>query len=340
MFSKNEKLARIPRLLYIALVIAVLALGACSAATQEPVVATPVPQEASTDEIEPTATAEPPTPEPLVFKDGMGREVVLDGPAQRIVSIAPSNTEMLFAIGAGDKIVGRDDFSDYPSEAMEIPSIGSTYGDLNAEAIVNLDPDLVLAAGITPPEHIEAMESVGLTVYVLANPNDFKGLFENMLTAGELTGNDSEAAALVEDLQKRFNEIVVRLEGVESVSLFYEIDATDPTSPWTIGNGTFQSLAIELAGGSNIFDDLDGWVQVSLEEIVVRDPSVIVFADGPFVQTSVDSLKERSGWGGLSAVQEGRVYAINTDLLDLPGPRLVEGLETMAKILHPELFVE
>jgi iron complex transport system substrate-binding protein len=275
-----------------------------------------------------------------VLTDGLGREVVLDAPAERIVSIAPSNTEILFAIGAGDKVVGRDDFSDFPSEAMDLPSIGSTYGDLNTEIIVELGPDLVLAAGITPPEHIEAMESVGLTVYVLGNPSDFDGLFENLLAAGKLTGNVAEAAALAEDLQERLNEIAVRLEGVESVSLFYEIDGTDPTSPWTLGSGTFQSLAIEMAGGSNIFNDLEGWVQVSLEEIVVRDPSVIVFADGPFVQTTVDSLKERPGWGGLTAVQQNQVFAIDTDLLDLPGPRLVEGLETMAQILHPKLFVE
>ncbi|MFP3855032.1 MAG: ABC transporter substrate-binding protein, partial [Anaerolineales bacterium] len=268
------------------------------------------------------------------------REVELESIPERIVSMSPSNTEILFAIGAGDKIVGRDDFSDYPEEALEIPSIGSTYDELNTEAIVELEPDLVLAAGITPPEHVETLESVGLNVYVLGNPTDFEGLFENLRTAGQLTGHEEEAEALVADMQARFDDIVGKMEDVEPVSVFYEVDGTDPTSPWTTGSGTFQDLAIDLAGGENVFSDIEGWGQVNLEEIVVRDPSVIVFADGPFVPTTVESLKERAGWGGISAVQNDQVYGMDTDLLDLPGPRLVEGLETMAQILHPELFSE
>ena len=218
-----------------------LILGACTGASPEPAPATEAAEEVSPEAPEPTPTEEPPTPEPLIITDGLGRQVVLDEPAERIVSLAPSNTEILFAIGAGDKVVGRDDFSDFPSEVLEVSSIGSTYGELNTEIIVGLEPDLVLAAGITPPEHIEALESVGLTVYVLGNPNDFAGLFDNIRTAGELTGKESEAGALVGNLQAQFDEIVSRLEDVEPVSVFYEIDGTDPTSPWTIGGGTFHS---------------------------------------------------------------------------------------------------
>lgn len=324
------------------LIITALLLVGCGGTTPEPTEApveapTEVPTEAAATQ--PTATPEP-EPTPMVFTDSVGREVTLESVPERIVSMSPSNTEILFAIGAGDQIVGRDDFSDYPEAALDIASIGSTYGELNSEIIVEMNPDLVLAAGITPEEHVTALESVGLTVYVLGNPTDFEGLFENLRTAGELTGHQSEAETLVLELEARYQAIVDRMEGVEPVSVFYEVDGTDPGSPWTTGRGTFQNLAINLVGGQNIFDDVEGWAQVNLEEIVIRDPSVIVFADGSFVPTTVESLKERAGWGGITAVQQDQVYAMDTDLLDLPGPRLVMGLETMAEILHPELFGE
>lgn len=317
-----------------------MVLAGCAGTAVEPTATTPSEPPAET----PAPAEASPTPQPesteLVFTDSLGRQVTLDSLPERIVSMSPSNTEVLFAVGAGDLIVGRDDFSDYPSEALDIPSIGSTYGDLNTEVIVEMEPDLVLAAGITPEEHIAALESVDLNVFVLGNPADFGGLFENLRTAGRITGHEAEAEALASDLETRFDTIVERMEGVEPVSVFYEVDGTDPSSPWTTGSGTFQDLAIDLAGGANIFSDVEGWAQVNLEEILVRDPAVIVFADGSFVPTTVDSLKQRSGWAGITAVQNDQVYSMDTDLLDLPGPRLVLGLETMAEILHPELFGE
>jgi iron complex transport system substrate-binding protein len=281
-----------------------------------------------------------PTPEPIVQTDALGRELVFENPVQRVVSIAPSNTEILFAVGAGDLLVGRDEFSDYPEAAVDVPSIGSTYGDLNVEAIVALDPDLILAADINPPEQIQTMEEVGLTVFVLGNPSDFEGLFENLETVGILTGHEAEAQVLIEDLRTRFDNITSILGGVEPVRLFYEIDGSDPSAPWTTGSNTFQQYIFELAHGDNIASDIEGWGQISLEELIVRDPEVILFGTGPFVPTTVEILSSRSGWGDITAVKEGQVFGVNTDLLDLPGPRLIEGLEAVAKILHPDLFIQ
>lgn len=319
--------------------IVALAMAACggtratapAAATSEPATDPPT--------ADPTAT-EHPTAEPLVLSDGRGKQITLTEPAQRIVSLAPSNTEIVFAIGAGDQLVGRDDFSDFPEAALAVPSIGSTYGDLNVEAIVGLQPHVIMAAGITPTEQVQALEQVGLTVFVVENPGAFPELFDNLRLVGRLTGHEGEANDLAVEMEARFQSVVEMAEGVEPVTVFYEVDGTDPTSPWTTGSGTFQQIAIGLAGGENVFADIDGWAQVNLEEVVLRDPSVIVFADGPFVPTTVESLSARPGWGDIRAIQTGEVYAMDTDLLDLPGPRLVEGLEAMARILHPELFDE
>ena len=275
---------------------------------------------------------------PLQVTDGLGREISLEGPVARIVSLAPSNTEMLFAIGAGSQVVGRDEVSDYPAQAAEVASIGSTFGELNTEAILALEPDLVLAADITAPEQLQSLEALGLTTFVLTNPLDFEGLYENLGTIGELTGHRAEAANLVEELRGRVEQLTTLTADVDPTTLFYEIDGSDPSAPWTTGAGTFQDLIIGLAGGGNVASGIQGWGQIDLEELVIQDPEVIVFAAGPFVVTTVDLLSERPGWAGISAVQAGRVFPIDTNWVDRPGPRLVDGLEAMARALHPELF--
>lgn len=318
------------------LLLAGLTLAACGGTAVNP---TPIPatEPAPTTTALPTQ-APPPEPTPIVITDGTGHELTLDAPAQRIVSLAPSNTEFLFAVGAGGQVVGRDDFSDYPEEALAVESIGNTYGELNVEAIVGLEPDLVLTADITPPEQIQALEDVGLTVFIVSNPEDFSDLFDRVRMIGTLTGHGDQAESLAADMQQRYQTVTGAVADAEPVSLFYEVDGSDPTAPWTTGSGTFQTLMFELAGGENIATEIEGWGQFSLESIVVSDPQVIIFGGGPFVPTTVESLKARAGWGDISAVQNDRVHEVNTDLIDLPGPRLVEGLEQVAQILHPGRF--
>ncbi len=322
-------------------IVLTLALPACSSAAPDPT-AQPTQPPTST-ELPPTVPPPvevPPTKPPIQLTDGLGRQLELAEPASRIVTIVPSNTEILFAIGAGAQVVGRDDFSDYPQAALEVASIGSTFGELNVEAVVGLEPDLVLVGSITPPEQIEALEAVGLTVFAVTNPVDFEGLFEIIGTVGELTGHQDEAEALVADLQARYDQVIETAAGAEPVSVFYELDGSDPTAPWTTGAGTFQQMMFDLIGAENVAADIQGWGQLSLEELVVRDPQVIIFGAGPFVPTTIESMSERPGWTELQAVVNGQVYGIDTDLLDLPGPRLVEGLEMLATVLHPDLFGE
>lgn len=314
----------------------VVACGGSSAPAEEPVEnssPTPAPEEMQESTAEPTEDIYP-----LTLVDGMGREVVLPSPAQRIVSIAPSNTEILFAIGAGDQVIGRDEISDYPPEALEVTSIGSTYGELNTEAILVLEPDLVLAATITSPEQVQTLEVLGIPVFLLANPEDFSGLLENIRVVGILTGHEAGAEALALGLDARVEAVTQKAAGAALVSVFYEVDGTDPTAPWTTGAGTFQDVLIGLVGGENIAADIAGWGQMSLEEIVTRDPQVVIFGEGPWVPTTVESYSDRSGWGEIAAVVDGRVYGIDTNWVDRPGPRLVDALEEMALMIHPELF--
>ena len=307
-----------------------------SCATTAPPATTPAPSLTAPAQV--LATPVTPENQPLVFSDGLGREVVLSGPAQRIISMAPSNTEILFAIGAGGQLVGRDETSDFPPEALDVASIGSTYGELNTEAMLALEPDLVLAATITSPEQVESLENLGITLYLLPNPMTFDELFDNFRVVGELTGHTVEAEALVDSLQARVQSVKGAMQSVEPVRAFYEVDGSDPTAPWTTGTGTFQDVLISMVGGENVAAGLEGWGQINLESIVMANPEVIFFGAGPWVPTTAESLSARSGWGEIEAVQTGRIHPIDTNWVDRPGPRLVDALELMASLMHPEKF--
>jgi iron complex transport system substrate-binding protein len=326
-----------PSILVVLLVIALIAILSGCAPTASPSEAVQQPTGAAP---EPGATeaSAPPTEEALVFMDGLGRKVEFIAPPQRIVSIAPSNTEILFAVGAASQMVGRDEYSDFPQEAIEVTSIGSTYGELNTEAIVALEPDLVLVAAITPIEQIEALLDLGLVVYQVPNPTTFFDLFVNIETIGKMTGQGQNAAVLIDEMAARVSAVEAAVVDAAIVRVFYEVDGTDPTAPWTTGAGTFQQVLIDMAKGENVAADLDGWGAMNLEQIVERDPEVIVFGEGPWVPTTSESLAERSGWGEISAVVNARVFGVDTNWIDRPGPRLVDALEHFAQVIHPELF--
>ena len=160
----------------------------------------------------------PPTPSNNVsLTDGLGRQVILAEPAQKVVSLAPSNTEILFAIGAGGQTVGRDLFSDYPAEALSLPDIGGSMGEYNLEAIVALQPDLVLAAEINPSELVKSLEDLGLTVFYLKNPTTLEEMYANLEIVAQLTGREAEAAALVESLKARVAAVDEKIAPLSSV---------------------------------------------------------------------------------------------------------------------------
>jgi iron complex transport system substrate-binding protein len=318
--------------LFITLLLALL-LAACGPATAP---ATSIPTEMPATVAPTPVPTEAPTG--ITLTDGLGREVTLDAPAQRVISIAPSNTEILFAIGAGDQVVGRDQLSDYPEEAKSLPDVGSAFDVLNTEMIVSLEPDLVLAAEINPAEQVKQLEDLGLTVYYLKNPLTLEEMYGNLELVAQLTGHQEETAALIESLKARVAAVDEKIAPISSrPGVFYELDATDPSKPYTAGKGTFITQLIDRAGGYNIAADLDGYPQMSLEQVVAADPAFIILGDARY-GVSPESIAQRPGWENLSAVKNGQVLPFNDDLVSRPGPRLVDALEELAKLLRPELF--
>lgn len=275
----------------------------------------------------------------LTLVDDAGREITLASVPQRIVSLAPSNTEILYAVGAGEQVVGRDEFSDHPQEASEVESVGGSMGQYSTEAILALEPDLVLAAEINTPELIHQLEELGLVVYFLRNPTTIEEMYTNLEVVAKLTGHESQTAELVGSLQARVAAVDGKITTLSArPAVFYEIDATDASKPYTYGPGTFGDLLIERAGGTNIGAMLtDPYPQISLEQVVLSNPSFIILGDSMWGVTP-ESVKTRPGWESLDAVQNDRVHPFDDNLVSRPGPRLVDGLEQLARLLHPELF--
>ncbi len=277
---------------------------------------------------------------PQSFTDGLGRKVTVKLPPQHVVSLAPSNTEVLFSVGAGAQLVGRDSYSDFPTEAKNVPDIGGGFAALNMEVILSKKPDLVLASPLTPPEQIADLDKAGLTVYVLPNPKTFDDLYANLQTAGKLTGHEKEAGTLIDSLKARVKTVTDKVANVaERPVVYYELDATDPNAPYTSGPDTFVDLLIHTAGGENFGGNLKGdWVQISVEQLLAKQPDLIVLGDNTYGGVTADQVKARAGWDALNAVKQGKIFIFDDNLVSRPGPRLVDGLEAMAKLLHPELF--
>ena len=346
------------RLVLVLLTCLGLVLSACAQATPTQPTAQPTSAAAATPS--PTATAEgypaanPPQtgsyPAPgaaatggaITLTDGLNRQVSLAAPAQKIVSMAPSNTEILFYLGAGSQVIGRDEFSDFPAEASALPSVGGSMGKYNLEAIANLKPDLVLAASINTPEQVKALSDLGLTVFYLANPADINGMYANLQTVAKLVGKEAQTETLIQSLKGRVDAVTARLANVTTKPrVYYELDFSNPAKPYTAGPGSFVDSLLVQAGGENIAAGLKGqYAEISAEEIVSKNPEVILLGDTAYSNPPVtpENTAQRPGWDKLAAVVNKQVFAFDDNLVSRPTARLVDGLEAMAKLVHPEAF--
>jgi len=319
------------------IIVAAMVFSACSPAAQPENAELPA-AEATEVTVEEVAVEEP-TPATISVTDDLGFEIILAEPAQKIISISPSLTEILYSVGAGDRLIGRDSNSMYPEEAMAAADLGGMWDGIPIEDILALEPDLILAGEIFAPEAIQELRDLGLVVFWQKNPADFEMLFDNILAIAVLTGTEDIAKDLVSSLDERISALDLKLADVDLIPLvFYELDASDPANPYTPGGGTFISFVISRAKGQNLGDSLEGaWVQVSSEELLAQNPDTILLADALY-GISVESVAERAGWSEIKAVVDGEIYPFDPFILSVPGPRLVDGYEQVAEILHPELF--
>lgn len=271
----------------------------------------------------------------ITLIDGEGTTVMLESRPQRIVSLGPSNTEILYALGAGQRVLGVDEYSDYPPEVKIKPKLGAPFPSFNMESILALNPDLVVSVPLV--QFNEQMRSHGIPVVVL-DPRDLEEILTTILLMGDAIGAENEALTLVGDLNHRIEAVRVGTKSSEKVRVFYELDATDSTRPYTVGPGSFVEDLITLAGGWNVSSETAAaYPQVGLEFVVAMDPQVILLGDAfaPYNPQTPEMVRGRPGWGVITAVREGSIIPIDGDLTTRPGPRIVDGLEAIADALHP-----
>lgn len=275
-------------------------------------------------------------PFPIEITDQLGRGVRLNKVPQRIISIAPSNTEILFALGLGDRVVGVDQYSDYPAEAKTKASVGG-YSKPSIEKIVALYPDLILAASIHQAEVIPVLEKLGFTVVAL-DPRTVDEVLESITLVAKITGKQSEATQVVTGLSDRIKTVTdktVNLAAATKPRVFYVV-WYDPLM--SSGNGTFQADLIQKAGGNNIAQGLSGWTTISLEAVITANPEVMIAGDMSEGGANFQFIKTEPRLASTAARKNGLVFTVNSDVASRPGPRIVDALEEFAKFIHPELF--
>ena len=269
---------------------------------------------------------------PLVITDDAGRQVTIERSPTRIVSIAPSNTEILFALGLDDRIVGVDSFSTYPPEAEAKPQVGS-YLEPDLERVVAAEPDLILATEAHVGTVLPELDALGLPTVVI-EPMDLDEVFSGMLLVGEITDASTRAQQVVCELQARVDAVADAVADGPRPRVFFEL------SPdlFTAGPGSYIDDLITRAGGVNVAAGAaEMWPQLSAEAVVSADPEVILLADHEAGITA-EQVAARPGWQGMSAVQQGRIVTLTSDPVVRPGPRVADGLEAIAAALHPDLF--
>lgn len=312
--SSDRIRRRTPVVLMLLAVLALVALAGCGSSDEQ------------------TTTGPSATAGPITVTDDAGVEVTLERPAERIVSLAPANTEIAYAIGAGDKMVAGTSYDDYPEEAKALPKVGDLVNP-SVEKIVSFEPDLVLAAAGLQQAQRTKLADLGVKVFVV-DPTSYEGTIATIEALGKLTGAEDGAAAVAQRMMQVMDDVQAKVASLEKATTFLEI-YSEPLM--TAGSGTFIDDLITLAGGTNIGASAgSGFPNFSTEVLLKEDPAVYIADSGSMSEPG--DISQRAGFDELTAIKGGRVYVIADNIIARPGPRLAEGLQELAAMIHPEAF--
>lgn len=272
---------------------------------------------------------------PYTVVDDRGTEVTFDAVPETIVSLQPSNTEILFSLGVGDKIVGATDFDLYPAAAQEIERVSDTT-TLNAERIVELNPDVVVAYIIGEKAQIDQLEAAGIKVFVIESATSFDDVYSDIVQLSEVMGIEETGEKVVADVQAQIASVEEKVATVETKKkVYYEISPSPDI--WTSGGGTFQQEILTAAGVENVFAEQSGWLSVTDEDVIALNPEAII-TTANYLDDAVGELLSRSGWDTVQAVINQEVYLVDGEVLTRPATRIGEAVELVAKTVYPDLF--
>jgi len=271
----------------------------------------------------------------LKLKDEVGREVTFSFPPKRIVSLAPNITEILFSLGLDEEVVGISIHCNYPEKVKSRPRVGS-YISIDLEKIVSLKPDLIIATGAgNTKEMVDRLERLGFPTFVIF-PKRFDDVIQSIRHVGQLVSKEKEALSMTESMSKRKGKILELTRGLSRPKVFLQIGESPIV---TVGKGSFADDLIRLAGGENVAgNDREMYPRLGMEEILKRSPEVILISSMKPGGDYERALREWERWKTIPAVKQGRIHLIDSDLIDRPSPRIIDGLEEMARWIHPEQF--
>ena len=277
--------------------------------------------------------------------DDVGNNVTITSYPDRIVSLAPATTEILFGLGLTDKIVGTVSYSGYATdvqdtiEAENITVVG-TFNKVNVELVTGLQPDLIVASGAYQQSLAEKFAEEGKTVVIL-NPTEFSGILADITLLGKITGQNQNATAIVDSMQSRVDEIMAKTSGLDKPGVYVEY-YVDKNGYSSYGAKSYINELIGMAGGVNVFAGFQGqYVTTSTEEVLMANPQIIIISKGVMSSLSgitPDSIRARGSWDNVDAVKNNKIYEVNEALITIWGPRIVNGLEELAQVIHPEVF--
>jgi iron complex transport system substrate-binding protein len=272
---------------------------------------------------------------PLRLKDEVGREVTFPFPPKRIVSLAPNITEILFSLGLDEEVVGVSIHCNYPEKAKSRVRVGS-YINIDFERIISLGPDLIIATGAgNPREMVERLEQLGFPSFVIF-PKRFDDVLRSIRHLGRVVAREKEALSIIETMQRRKERVTGRTKDLPRPKVLLQIGEAPIV---TVGKESFGDDLIRLAGGENIAGkDRERYPRLGIEEILKRSPEIILISSMNPKGDYERVFREWERWKTIPAVKQGRVHLIDSDLIDRPSPRIIDGLEEMARLIHPERF--
>ena len=271
---------------------------------------------------------------PVTITDMAGREITLAEPATRVVALTAADCEILYALGAGDLLVGRGEYCDYPAAVLEVPYVQSGY-ETNLEQILALEPQVLLMAMMAQPEeHVAALEAAGVRV-VVSDAQDIPGVYTAIEMIGALLGRETEAAGMIDSMKAAFSELAEGAGGDGEKTVYFEVSPLE-YGLWTAGADTFMNEIAELLGLRNAFADVSGWAEISEEQVLERNPDYIVtismyFGEGP---TPVEEILGRAGWQNVTAVKNGAILHLGNNELSRPSYRLVDGARALYQFVY------
>ena len=304
-----------------------LTLGACQDDSAEAPATEETPEEMATETSGDT---------PYTVTDDRGEDIEFEQAPETIVSLIPSNTEIVFALGAGEQLVGVTDFDNYPEAAQDIERVSDSV-EFNAEKIIQLDPDVVLAysTGEAPPA-LSQLEDADIPVFVIQSATSFDEVYGDIEQIASVLAKEEQGAEVIEGIQTQIEDVQERLAAVEEQEEVY-VEISPSPEIYTTGKSTFMQEILDHAQVTNVFEDLEGWPNISEEEVITRDPETILTTVS-YVEDAVGDIEARDSWSAVEAIENGEVHFIDSDITSRPGPRIGEAVQLVAETVYPELM--